>query len=67
LPETPFDALTDLKIDWGLKFSLWNGRQEWDRLQQDYIFTKFEDIVVEDIQKNVDKYDKEASKCAINL
>lgn len=53
--------------DWGLKNKLWNGLKEWIELSREWVLTKFNDIVVEDIQKQVDKYDKAACLCALNM
>lgn len=67
LEETPFESVDSVFQDWSLKYKLWNGMSEWIRLQRDWINMKFKEINVEDIQKQVDKYDKAAAMCAINM
>lgn len=50
-----------------MKFKLWNGMSEWIYLQRDWVSMKFREINVDEIQKQVDKYDKSSSMCAINM
>lgn len=67
LEDTPFESVNDVFNDWNLKYKLWKGLDEWQYLARDWINQKFTAIDVEDIQKQVDKYDKSASVCAINM
>ena len=52
--------MDNVYTDFDLKFRLWNGRSEWISLKRDWVKQKFSEINVEEIQKFVDKYDKEA-------
>lgn len=67
LEETPFESVNDAFSDWNLKHKLWKGLDEWIYLSRDWINTKFTAIDVEDIQKQVDKFDKSSMVCAINM
>lgn len=67
LEETNFESVENVFMEWNLKCKLWNGLKEWRELSQSWLFTKFKDINVDEIQKLVDKYDKSANLCAINL
>lgn len=60
LEETPFESVSDTFYDWDLKYKLWRGLQQWIDLSKEWINTKFNQIQVEEIQKQVDAYDKMA-------
>jgi len=64
LEETSFESVENVFNEWNIKQKLWNGQKEWDELFKSWIYTKFKDIAVEEIQELVNKFDKLSNQCA---
>jgi hypothetical protein len=50
-----------------VKYKLWDGLRQWIDLSKGWVDTKFKEIKVDDIQVQVDKFDKQSSICYIMM
>lgn len=61
MEETPFESVDNVHGEYILKNKLWIGLRDWIEFSRDCILTKFADIKVDEIQKQVDNFDKAAN------
>ncbi|KAI5628238.1 dynein heavy chain 6, axonemal isoform X2 [Silurus asotus] len=55
---TKYDALEELSSDMKLKVLLWDSLEEWDKLQNSWMQSKFDDLDPELLSAQVNKYSK---------